>query len=233
MRLGDRKKLGSIKSLTPVRGVGSKRSPGPTTRLNAERERDFVLISQELLKGTSYQSIAEKLKEGRTYPVSRDTVYRDAKVILGRWRELAMESIDEHKAKQLARLADMELRCMESLDRLQNGTTMSTDTAVKTIPAKQKDGQDVLHTATRRAMLQDTTSAWLSTWRFIQEQRARILGLNAAVKIDSNVPLHIGDNNTAVQMVVNITGGDGATKRYDFPIHELPDDHARTEPEPP
>lgn len=228
MKLADRKKIGKVKDLRQAK-IGSRRGTGPTPRLLAEKERDLTIIAKEMLKGTSYVRIADLMKEGRNYPVSKDTVFRDAKIILERWRIMAAESIDEAKAKQLAKLSEMEIRALEALERLENGTEDVTTAATTTKPGTGKDAAPVKQTVTRRNGQADTTSAWLKVWQFCMAERSRILGLHAAVKINAEgtAPITIGNS---VAMVVNITGGDAAATKYEFPVYELPDDDAGTEP---
>jgi hypothetical protein len=64
----------------------------------ADREQRRVRVAELLLSGNSYREI------GREICVSTATVQRDVALVLGRWREECLETIDDHVRQDLKRI---------------------------------------------------------------------------------------------------------------------------------
>jgi hypothetical protein len=73
-----------------------------------QRELDLELINRWYLAGKSLRTIAADLSAQRPYTVNHKTIWNDLEELRRRWRENTVLALDEHRAKELARLDTLE-----------------------------------------------------------------------------------------------------------------------------
>jgi hypothetical protein len=77
-------------------------------------------VAKRYVKGFSMRQIAFEMEESLT------TVFRDIKAVQGDWQENARRSISEHKAKELARLDNLEFHAWQCLAMSQGDVVVTT-----------------------------------------------------------------------------------------------------------
>lgn len=191
--------------------AAKRRLRGPSERSVEQREADLAFIAERLIRGVMQRDIATELGKVRPYKFTLDMVKGDCGELVKRWRSLAIGDIEEQKAEQLARLMELERQAWAALARLEGGIER-TVARKTTYTAKTRSSNSAMKVKDTK----DNTAAWLRAIQFCIQERSKILGLYAPVKLDANgANLHFGDvtNNNFVGVEVNIT--------TDKPVEEL------------
>lgn len=87
--------------------VGKKSGAGQI-RTKEQRENDFNFITPLLLKGMNYRQIAKELAANRDYQITLVSVANDAKALCGQWHKEAMATLAKGKARELAKIDNLE-----------------------------------------------------------------------------------------------------------------------------
>lgn len=193
------------------RGGAKRTLRGPSHRSAEQREADLAFISERLIRGVTQKEIVQQLGAVRPYKVTLDIIKGDSGELTKRWRSLAIGDIEEQKAEQLARILELERQAWAALARLESGIerTVARTTEYTAKTRRSKSAMKVKDT-------KDNTAAWLRAIQFCIQERSKILGLYAPVKLDAKgANINFGDvtNNNFVGVEVNIT--------TDKPVEEL------------
>ena len=86
-------------------------------RTPPERERDLEEIAGMWLRGASQGAIAKAIAAARPYTLTRQTISRDCRTLIERWRESSIEKIEEMKLVQLAKLDECEAELWQAWER--------------------------------------------------------------------------------------------------------------------
>lgn len=183
---------------------------GPSERSAEQREADLAFISERLVRGVTQKDIVQQLGAVRPYKVTLDIIKGDCGELTKRWRYLAIGDIEDHKAEQLARLLELERQAWEALAKLQTGIERTVAKTTK-YTAKTRESKSAM----RMNDTKDNTAAWLKAIQFCIQERSKILGLYAPVKLEAKgANLNFGDvTNNFVGVEVSIT--------TDKPVEEL------------
>lgn len=73
-----------------------------------QRESDLELINKLYIQGWSQQSISDEIARIRDYTVSQQSISNDLDEIQKRWLENTTLDLDDYKAKELARIDELE-----------------------------------------------------------------------------------------------------------------------------
>lgn len=183
---------------------------GKSERSAEQREADLAFISERLVRGVTQKDIVQQLGAVRSYKVTLDIIKGDSGELTKRWRSLAIGDIEDHKAEQLARLLELERQAWEALAKLQTGIERTVAKTTK-YTAKTRESKSAM----RMNDTKDNTAAWLKAIQFCIQERSKILGLYAPVKLEAKgANLNFGDvTNNFVGVEVSIT--------TDKPVEEL------------
>lgn len=99
-----RKELEAVELLPEVSGV----RPGMFERSIFQSAADRKIESEMYLRGNTLEMMVARLNEERPYRVSMRMVVDDMHVIRKEWRQTYLANIDEVKAKELARIDELE-----------------------------------------------------------------------------------------------------------------------------
>lgn len=111
--------------------MANKKSTYAEKRTPQERERDLAFIARHYLRGWSQNEIANRISEERTYSLSQATISNEIKLLHEKWRESYLVDIDAVKAKELARLDELELAYWEGWQRSLRNTEDQEQSAVQ------------------------------------------------------------------------------------------------------
>ena len=117
-------------------------------RTKMQRENDRYQTAKLHIEGQTQQAIAEVIG------VSRPQIQYDLRIIRGQWREVTALNLDEHRAKELARLDVLEATYWQAWKR--------------SLEPSGRDG----------------TTAFLDGILRCVDRRCKLLGLDAPVKAD-------------------------------------------------
>ncbi len=203
----------------------SKRTLGGKGRTLEMKEADLATMAELLCKGWPHFRIAEELcrLHGDPKYIARPTVTQDADILIRRWRKMSTGDIAEKKGEELAKIQRIEAYAWERLEALvAEGVTKTTSKALDYRPAKKKGGRPLYMSKAETKGNADTTAAWLATIRWASDQRCKILGLYAPVKVDApGSTLNIGDGAGSVQFALHISSAKTAEELADFPVLEM------------
>lgn len=187
-----------------------------------QKEQDLAVLSQLLAAGRTHQEIADHLCELRKDPawITRSNVTRDADLLLRRWRALSTNEISEWKGRELAKLDAIERRAWEVIDRVEGKTTTLYN--VRKIKADKGKNLQSGHGGKK-----ETTNVghWLHMIRWTCERRAKILGIDAPLKIEGGEGGGIGGlvgSAGMVQLNINVGTLKSAADLSAFEIRDLP-----------
>lgn len=144
-------------------------------RTPEQRENDLVFCTDLFLKGYSYRQISDLLnkrneKLGLGYAsIPPGRVYKDLKQLLINWKREHEENIDLYITKELSKLDKMETELWDAWER-----------SKKRIVSKIR--QSGLKTA--RSETFAGNPRYLDLVLSVQQRRAKLLGLDAPVKVD-------------------------------------------------
>lgn len=190
-----------------------------------QKEQDLAIVSAMLFAGKTHHEIAEhlcKLHEDTAW-ITRSNVSRDADLLLRRWRELSTCDMADAKGKELAKLDAIERKAWEFIDAVGGKTTTLYN--VRRLKADRAKGTAAGHGGKKETM---SVGHWLHMIRWAAERRAKLLGLDAPLKIDTGEGEGIigaaGASFSMVQLNINV----GSDKTLDdlraAQVQELPID---------
>lgn len=144
-------------------------------RTPEQRENDLVFCTDLFLKGYSYRQISDLLnkrnaKMGLDYAIVPPMrVYKDLKQLLINWKREHEENIDLYITKELSKLDKIEAELWDAWER-----------SKKRIVSKIRQSG----LKTERSEIFAGNPRYLDLVLSVQQRRAKLLGLDAPVKID-------------------------------------------------
>jgi predicted transcriptional regulator len=154
-------------------------------RSEAEQERDRRAISRLYLQGMYQADIAEKLG------LSQPTVSRDIQLLIDEWKIERVYDINEAKARELAKVDNLELEYWEAWKRSLENAEKQVQKAVKVGKAQQRQE------AQKTIEGQSGNPAFLRGIEWCINKRCEILGIDAPQKIEGP-----GDNGEIVLRIL-------------------------------
>lgn len=144
--------------------MSAKRTP-------TQREQDFVEIARRYCKGETQASIAASLG------VTQQQICNDLKVIRQRWQEACAETIQEAKARELAKIDELERTYWEAWQkscevRTIKGMEQTDDKEKKSVRQEERDGNP----------------AFLAGVMTCIDRRCKLLGIDAPTKQELSGP---------------------------------------------
>lgn len=146
---------------------GYRRSP-------EQRENDLVFCTDLFLKGYSYRQISDLLnkrnaKMGLDYAIVPPMrVYKDLKQLLINWKREHEENIDLYITKELSKLDKIESELWDAWERSKKRICKIRQSGLKTERSETFAGNP----------------RYLDLVLSVQQRRAKLLGLDAPVKVD-------------------------------------------------
>lgn len=143
-------------------------------RSAAQVERDRRRISELYLKGWLQVDIAQAIG------LDQSTVSRDLSTIQGQWRESTLIDFDEAKAREIAKIDNLEITYWQawehSLEQFRS----------KTIKAKGADPEAAKASAEQTLKTEDRNgnSRYLDGVQWCIDRRIKLFGLDEPIKID-------------------------------------------------
>ncbi len=144
-------------------------------RTPEQRENDLVFCTDLFLKGYSYRQISDLLnkrnaKMGLDYAIVPPMrVYKDLKQLLINWKREHEENIDLYITKELSKLDKIEAELWDAWER-----------SKKRIVSKIRQSG----LKTERSEIFTGNPRYLDLVLSVQQRRAKLLGLDAPVKVD-------------------------------------------------
>ena len=191
-------------------------------RSKFERERDLSIIADLYRRAQTQQGIADHLNKlyYSDRPITQQQVGYDIKIMVGRWRKSAEQSIDERKAIELARIDLLEREYWDAWERSRRNA--ETVTIRRKRPASIMDSPDdatleieydedgnpveeLLDEREYKITGQVGDARYLAGVQWCITKRCEILGINAPVKLQ-----HSGKNGgpLEVKAYVNVSPDD-------------------------
>jgi hypothetical protein len=150
-------------------------------RTEHEREADLEVINRWYLQGLSMREIAERLTTElhRPYEISYITVSKDLKTIRERWQKSTALALDEHRAKELAKIDTLEAEYWSEyfLSKAEQEST------VNRAGLDTRTGRQVSSYETRRVK-KTGNPAYLQGIERCIGMRIKLLGLNAPERVE-------------------------------------------------
>ena len=140
---------------------------GLPKRTDFQREADYVQITELYLRGKRQSEIAPLLN------LSQGMISNDLKVIQRRWRESTTMNLDEAKAKELARLDELEREFWAAWEASKGERTQARQ-------EKNNAGATVKASMTKEQ--RDGNPAFLTGVLNCIDRRCKLLGLDAPTK---------------------------------------------------
>lgn len=206
------------KKVKPLRRTPQTRRKNPGgTRTQDQREMDLAWLAGKVLAGLPQKEIVAQLNAIRPYKLDRKSVGNDMAVLNERWRTASAVNLDAHKQVMLAKLDLMEQRCYRYLDAAELPRKVTTTSVSRTLPGEPQKKGDKSPPPSPRQVFSGTregydnnSGQWLKMLRWVMEQKAKLLGLYAPLKLDvpEGTSLNFGDTNVtniAVRIEVNST----------------------------
>jgi hypothetical protein len=85
-----------------------KKLSATSQRTQSDRERDLEVIAEKHLRGWTFREISEHISKIRLYDLSVSTIYKEMQIVRERWLNSALVNFDEAKARELARIDELE-----------------------------------------------------------------------------------------------------------------------------
>lgn len=155
-------------------------------RSPAEEEADRRNISRLYLKGLYQVEIAKELG------ISQSTVSRDIQYLIDEWKKERVYDINEAKARELAKIDNLELEYWDAWRRSKEDAETKTKKAVKTPEGVRQEQQE-------QYKGQAGDPRFLQGIQWCIEQRCKILGVEAPKKIAGD-----GDENAIPIRIVEV-----------------------------
>ena len=140
----------------------------------AQQERDRREISRLYLQGMYQADIAERLG------LSQPTVSRDIQVLIDEWKVERVYDINEAKARELAKVDNLELEYWEAWHRSQ----LNAEKEIKKGKGITKDGKITAQEIQKVSEGQSGDPRFLSGVQWCIERRCLILGVDAPKKTE-------------------------------------------------
>lgn len=144
----------------------------PPKRTPFQREESLHRIASLYLQQWTQAEIA------REVGLSQGMISNDLKLIQKRWREQTAFNLDEAKAKELARLDQLERECWAAWTQSKSERTR----ARQETGGKGKDGKATVTKASMEKEARDGNPAFLQAVLSCIDRRCKLLGLDAAAK---------------------------------------------------
>ena len=170
---------------------------GSPKRTKAERERDREYIARLYLQRKTFREIAGVFndeQDERGYTLSYVQIYNDFKAVEKQWIDDSKEHIDKIKARELARLDEIEREAFNAW-KLSIGVNVTKKGKQKT----SLTGVDSTVEKIERELNGDPR--YLQIILQCQDRRAKLLGLDSPQKLDHTTdgkPLESSKNPVAV-----------------------------------
>ena len=139
-------------------------------RTKFQREHDLNLISRRYLSGVYQADIAEELQ------LSQQQISYDLKTIRQRWLNASVENINEAKARELAKVDNLELEYWAAWKRSQEDA--------ETVKQKGRAGGEKPDEIEKTAKGQAGDPRFLAGVQWCIERRCAIMGIDAPKKTD-------------------------------------------------
>lgn len=168
------------------------RKPRGNKRTKAQKEYDIAFCSNLFLKGYTYVEIANALnqdlrKRNLDYSISYQMVFYDMKQALIEWKNERLENVDEYITAELRKLDKMEVELWNAWEKSKAGKERIKKRK-SARPNKPLTENEATHDWYGYDESMNETSA--GNPRFfdlilnVQQRRAKLLGLEAPVKIE-------------------------------------------------
>ncbi len=144
----------------------------PTKQAQFVREDRYQQVTTLYLRGWTQKQIAAEVG------VTQGMISNDLKVIQQRWREQTAFNLDEAKAKELARLDELERECWAAWEQSKSERTK----ARQETGGKGKDGKATVTKASMEKEQRDGNPAFLQAVLSCIDRRCKLLGLDAPTK---------------------------------------------------
>jgi len=141
-----------------------------------QREKDLAELARRYLRGEHQADIAADLG------VSQATISIDLKTLQRRWQESALVDIDEAKARELARVDNLEWEYWNAWER------SCSERKVASAEVRAGDVQGKPHKSSVRKEQRDGNPAFLRGIEWCIDKRCRILGLDAPTRSELSGP---------------------------------------------
>lgn len=179
-------------SLRPNKGARLKRT-------KFQRERDYFDVARLYLKGESMSAISTWIGENRPYTLSTTQIGDDLREINRRWQETYLKDYAQLKAKELARIDELERAYWEAWERSKSKKKIEEMIRTEDIPGSGKSPAlgNVRVKGRKREEERDGDAIFLEGIRWCIEERVKILGFSAPQR------LHVDWRNEAAKAGVN------------------------------
>ena len=155
-------------------------------RNKLQREADLLYLTEHYLKQRPLAEITEEINEMRDYNLSRQQVSYDLKTVQQRWQDSYLVDFDAAKAKELARIDELERAYWEGWTR-----SIEKRSEIKRQQIEDEGmikGGRLAPSYTRnkvemKEMERDGDTKFLDGIQWCIEQRCKIFGLDAPRKI--------------------------------------------------
>lgn len=141
------------------------------TRTEGEKEEHLLLIAKYLVRGWSYQQMANELS------ISKSQVAYDVKKLRDYWRTEQMDAYQQYILQELFRLGEMEAELWQAWE---DSKKAMYSTTLKTVGEDNDDSRERMVTH----KTQNGNPSYMALIIKISEQRTKLLGLNAPEKLD-------------------------------------------------
>lgn len=208
---------------------GTRKLAGAKGRTIDQKEADLATVADLLTKGWTHHNIAVELCRihGDEKYISRSSVTEDANLLLRRWRQYSALTMDEMKGEHLARLQKLEAYAWERLETLMTGgASKTTSKVMERHDGIRRRGEVKPPRVVSKAETKgnaDTTATWVRTIQWCSEQRAKILGLYAPLRLAAGGGGdggHMDTGGAAVTLTLNISSEKTLQELTAFPILE-------------
>lgn len=146
-------------------------------RSASQQERDRREIARLYLQGMYQADIAERLG------LSQPTVSRDIQLLIEEWKVERVYDINEAKARELAKVDNLELEYWEAWHRSQENAEKEVKKQ-KAVPGKAKGASVINQEIQKTSEGQTGDPRFLSGVQWCIERRCLILGVDAPKKSD-------------------------------------------------
>ncbi len=217
---------GGARVKKPVALAAAKPIGKRSMRTVQQREADLAWIASRMVRGIPGPQIIAEFNASHEIGIVPSTFYRDQSAVIDRWRQQAKAHIDEAKGAALAKIEQLESKCWTRIDALEAGQTREVTTLTSYVPlkvGKAAPGDETPQTGTMRKTKtkghEQNLGTWIRTLQWCIEQRCRIMGLYAPVKLqNTGTPLFGSDGG---QLPAGDTFNINFTIGSERPVEEL------------
>lgn len=146
-----------------------------STPVDVEREARREKVAELYLKHYKQTEIMTMITQYGFAAVTQGTISNDLKAIQERWRNSSIMDMNEAKQRELARIDTLEMEYWRQYEESKKPRQIASE---KSSPGK--------HETMKRAEQRTGDTRYLSGIQWCIEQRCKILGVNAPVKIEVN-----------------------------------------------